>query len=164
MAINTSLLGELKNESANTKRIIERIPTDKIDWRPHEKSMTIGALATHIASLPVWIARIINAEEFDAATSGSIEKKETTQAILELFTHRLNEAEQALAAATSDEMFKGLWTLSRNNQAIFQLPKMVAIRSFAFNHIYHHRGQLSVYLRLLDIPVPGMYGPSADEK
>lgn len=164
MAINTLLLGELKNESANTKKIIERIPTDKIDWRPHEKSMTIGKLATHIANLPVWIGRIVNADGFDSASSGSIEKKETTQAILELFTERINEAEQALTAATSDEMFKGLWTLSRNNQSLYQLPKMVAIRSFAFNHLYHHRGQLSVYLRLLDIPVPGMYGPSADEK
>ena len=164
MAINTALLGELKNESANTKKMIERIPSDKLDWQPHEKSMTIGKLATHIANLPVWIARIINADEFDSASSGSMEKKETTQAILEVFTQKINEAEQALTAATSDEMFNGLWTLSRNNQAIFQLPKMVAIRSFAFNHLYHHRGQLSVYLRLLDIPVPGMYGPSADEK
>ena len=164
MSINTSLLGELKNESANTKKIIERIPTEKLDWQPHEKSMTLGKLATHIANLPVWFGRIINADGFDFALSGSTEKKETTQAILELFTQRLNEAEHALTTATSDEMFKATWTVSRNNQVIYQLPKMVAIRSFTFNHIYHHRGQLSVYLRLLDIPVPGMYGPSADEK
>jgi uncharacterized damage-inducible protein DinB len=164
MPINTSLLGELKNESANTKKIIERIPTEKLDWQPHEKSMTIGKLATHIANLPVWIGRIISADGFDFAASGSTEKKETTQAILDLFTQRLDEAEQALAAATSDELFKDIWTVSRNNQALYQLPKIVALRSFTFNHIYHHRGQLSVYLRLLDIPVPGMYGPSADEK
>ena len=164
MAINTALLGELKNESANTKKIIERIPTEKLDWQPHEKSMTIGKLATHIANLPVWIGRIINADGFDFALSGSTEKKETTQAILELFTQRLNEAEKALSAATSDEMFNAMWTVSRNNEVLYQLPKKVAIRSFTFNHIYHHRGQLSVYLRLLDIPVPGMYGPSADEK
>ena len=164
MSINTSLLGELKNESANTKKIIERIPTEKLDWQPHEKSMTLGKLATHIANLPVWFDRIINADGFDFALSGSTEKKETTQAILDLFTQRLNDAEYALTTATSDEMFKAMWTVSRNNQVIYQLPKMVAIRSFTFNHIYHHRGQLSVYLRLLDIPVPGMYGPSADEK
>ncbi|MEO9022345.1 MAG: DinB family protein [Ginsengibacter sp.] len=164
MSINTSLLGELKNESANTKKILERIPTEKLDWQPHEKSMTMGALATHIANLPVWIGRILSADGFDFASSGSVGKKETTQAILELFTQRIDEAEKALTAATSDEMFKGLWTVSRNNQILYQLPKMVAIRSFAFSHVYHHRGQLSVYLRLLDIPVPGMYGPSADEK
>ena len=164
MAINTALLGELKNESANTRKIIERIPTEKLDWRPHEKSMTIGALATHIANLPVWISRIINAEGFDFASLGSNEKKETTEAILEQLTKKLNEAEQALTAATSDELFKSTWTVSRNDQVLYQLPKIVAIRSFAFNHIYHHRGQLSVYLRLLDISVPGMYGPSGDEK
>ena len=164
MSINTSLLGELKSESANTKKMIERIPTEKIDWQPHEKSMTIGKLATHIANLPVWFNRIINADGFDFAAFGSTEKKETTQAILDLFTQQLDEAEKVLAAATSDEIFKAMWTVSRNNQILYQLPKMVALRSFTFNHIYHHRGQLSVYLRLLDIPVPGMYGPSADEK
>ena len=164
MPIYTALLGELKNESANTRKMIERIPTEKLEWRPHNKSMSIGTLATHIANLPVWFDRIINAEGFEMASSGSSQKKETTEAILEQFSQRLHEAEQALVRATSDEMFKGLWTLSRNGQTVFQLPKMIAIRSFAFNHIYHHRGQLSVYLRLLDVPVPGMYGPSADEK
>lgn len=164
MSINTSLLGELKSESANTKKMIERIPPEKIDWQPHEKSMTLGKLATHIANLPVWFDRIINADGFDFAASGSTEKKETTQAILDVFTQRLYEAEKVLAASTSDEIFKTMWTVSRNSQVLYQLPKMVALRSFTFNHIYHHRGQLSVYLRLLDIPVPGMYGPSADEK
>ncbi len=164
MSINTSLLGELKSESANTKKMIERILPEKIDWQPHEKSMTLGKLATHIANLPVWFDRIINADGFDFAASGSTEKKETTQAILDVFTQRLYEAEKVLAASTSDEIFKTMWTVSRNSQVLYQLPKMVALRSFTFNHIYHHRGQLSVYLRLLDIPVPGMYGPSADEK
>ncbi|MEO8960300.1 MAG: DinB family protein [Ginsengibacter sp.] len=163
MSINTALLGELKHEGANTKKIIERIPTERLDWGPHEKSMTIGKLATHIADLPIWIGRILNADVYDFASSGSSEKKETTEAILELFTNRLNEAEQALSAATSDELFNAIWTVSSNNQVVYQLPKIAAIRSFTYNHIYHHRGQLSVYLRLLDIPVPGMYGPSADE-
>ena len=164
MPINTALLGELKHESLNTGKIIERIPTEKLDWRPHEKSMTIGRLATHIADLPIWFGRILNADGFDFASSGSSEKKETTEAILELFTKRLSEAGRVLTDATSDEMFKDTWTVSRNHQVLYQLPKMVAIRSFTYNHIYHHRGQLSVYLRLLDVPVPGMYGPSADEK
>lgn len=162
MSIKTSLLGELKHESINTKKMIERVPTEKLDWRPHEKSMTIGKLATHLADLPVWFERIINADGFDFATSGRSEKKETTEAILDQFQKRLNEAEQVLTNA-SDEMLTGTWSLSRNGQLLYQLPKMVALRSFTYNHIYHHRGQLSVFLRLLDIPVPGMYGPSADE-
>ena len=164
MPINTTLLRELKHESENTRKIIERIPTEKLGWRPHERSMTIGALATHISNLPVWFGRIINADGYDFASSGTSEKKETTKDILELFTQRLNEAEQVLTAATSDELFNNIWAVSNNKQPLYQLPKMAAIRSFTFNHIYHHRGQLSVFLRLLDVPVPGMYGPSADEK
>ncbi len=162
MPINTSLLGELKHESINTRKMIEKVPTEKLDWRPHEKSMTIGKLATHIADLPVWFERIINSDGFDFSNSSLTEKKESTEAILEDFQKRLNEAEQVLINA-SDEMLTGSWSLSRNGQTLFKLPKMVAIRSLTYNHIYHHRGQLSVFLRLLDIPVPGMYGPSADE-
>lgn len=160
--MNTALLGELKHESLNTKKMIEKVPTEKLDWRPHEKSMTIGRLATHIADIPVWFERIINANGFDFANSGRTETKESTEAILAHFHQRLNEAEQVLTNA-SDEMLTGTWSLSRNEQVLYHLPKMVALRSMTYNHIYHHRGQLSVYLRLLDIPVPGMYGPSADE-
>src|SRR5665213_1060902 len=163
MAINTGLLTELQNEASNTRKIIERVPTDKLGWRPHEKSMTIGRLATHIADIPVWFSRVINADEFDLATAVlNRETKENTEAILQCFDERQKEAIRILESAT-DETLNAAWTLRRGNHIYFQLSRKVCLRNFAYNHIYHHRGQLSVYLRLLVIAVPGMYGPSADE-
>jgi uncharacterized damage-inducible protein DinB len=164
MSFNTALIAELKHESANTRKMLERVPTDKLDWQPHEKSMKLERLASHIAELPIWFERIINSNEFDFATAVlKREPKENSEAIVELFDERLASAIKALESA-SDENLSDAWTFRRGEQVIFQCPKRVALRSMGFNHIYHHRGQLSVYLRLLDIPVPGMYGPSADEK
>ncbi|MDQ2753294.1 MAG: DinB family protein [Bacteroidota bacterium] len=148
----------------NTRKMIERIPGDKLEWQPHEKSMTIGRLATHIAELPVWFSRVISANEFDFLTSGfKSQKKETTAEIVDLFDKKIAEAVSSLQTA-DDETMNAIFTLRRGEQVMFQLPRKVVIRNFALNHLYHHRGQLSVYLRLLDIPVPGMYGPSADDK
>ena len=164
MSLNAALIGELKQESVNTRKMLERVPTDKLDWQPHEKSMKLERLATHIAELPIWFERIINANDFDFATAVfKREPKESSEEIVKLFDERLASAIKALESA-SDENFNDTWTFRRGEQIMFQLPKKVALRSMGFNHIYHHRGQLSVYLRLLDIPVPGMYGPSADEK
>jgi uncharacterized damage-inducible protein DinB len=163
MPINTALLAELKHEAANTRKMIERVPTDKLGWRPHQKSMSLGSLATHIANIPIWFDRIIDADEFDfGKTIFSRETKENTDAILQLFDERLSNAINILESA-SDETLNTLWTLRRGDHTFFQLPRKITLRNFSFNHIYHHRGQLSVYLRLLDISVPGMYGPSADE-
>lgn len=164
MSLNAALIGELKQESVNTRKMLERVPTDKLDWQPHEKSMKLERLAAHIAELPVWFERIINDKEFDFATAVfKREPKESSEEIVKLFDERLASAIKALESA-SDENLNDTWTFRRGEQIMFQLPKKVALRSMGFNHIYHHRGQLSVYLRLLDIPVPGMYGPSADEK
>jgi uncharacterized damage-inducible protein DinB len=163
MSISATFAGELKHESANTRKILERVPTDKLEWRPHEKSMKLGYLAKHIAELPVWFERIINADEFDFATAKfNRDVPETTEDILKIFDEKINAAIDVLEAA-QDEKMNTPWTFRRGDHILFQMPKKVAIRSVALNHIYHHRGQLSVYLRLLDIPVPGMYGPSADE-
>ena len=164
MSTKTALLAELKHEAVNTRKMIERVPTEKLQWRPHAKSMTIGRLATHIAELPLWFERIVNTDEFDfgKAVFGR-DTKENTEMILQLFDERLREAVSTLEHA-DDEILNGQWNARRNEQLILQLPKKVALRNFAYNHVYHHRGQLSVYLRLLDIGVPGMYGPSADEK
>src|SRR5690349_10157467 len=163
MSFNTALIGELVHESANTRKILERVPTDKLNWLPHEKSMKLGRLAKHIADLPVWFERILNAEEFDFATAKfNNEPPASTEAILQLFDERLTDALKQLESV-SDENLNSKWTVRRGEHIMFQLPKKVAIRSFTYNHIYHHRGQLSVYLRLLNVPVPGMYGPSADE-
>jgi len=161
--MNTALLGELKHESANTRKMLERVPTDKLDWMPHQKSMKLGRLAKHIADLPSWFERIISADEFDFATANfNRDSPESADVILKLFDARLATAINILESV-SDENLNTIWTVRRGDHVMFQMPKKVALRSFAYNHLYHHRGQLSVYLRLLDIPVPGMYGPSADE-
>src|SRR5664279_1520477 len=163
MPINNALLAELKHEAANSRKMIERVPTGKLEWRPHEKSMTIGRLSTHIADIPIWFERIINANEFDFATAVfNRDVKENTAAILQLFDNRLQEAVELLQS-TSDETLNASCTFRRGDHIFFQLPRKAVLRNFCYNHVYHHRGQLSVYLRLLDIPVPGMYGPSADE-
>ena len=164
MPLNTALLAELKHESTNTRKMLERVPTDKLLWRPHDKSMKLGRLATHIAEIPIWFERIINSNEFDFGTAPfNPTIKENTEAIVQLFDERLNAAIKALEYA-SDENLNQPWIVRRGEQIMFQLPRKVSLRNFGYNHIYHHRGQLSVYLRLLNIPVPGMYGPSADEK
>lgn len=164
MPNNTPLIAELKHEAVNTRKMLERVPGNRLEWRPHEKSMTTGRLATHIADIPIWLDRIINRIEFDFGTAVfTNEAKENTEAILNLFDERMKEGTDILASA-NDETLNGLWTSKAGDHVFFQLPRKVCIRNFVHNHIYHHRGQLSVYLRLLDIPVPGMYGPSADEQ
>jgi uncharacterized damage-inducible protein DinB len=164
MSLNTALIGELKHEGASTRKMLERIPADKFNWRPHDKSMTLGKLAKHIAELNMWIGRILQSDEFDFATAKfNLEVPEDTAGLLRVFEEKTAEANSALENAT-DEDFNKIWVIKRGEHIMFQLPKKIALRSFAYNHIYHHRGQLSVYLRMLDLPVPGMYGPSADEK
>ncbi len=164
MPINSALTAELKHESTNTKKILERVPTDKLAWKPHEKSMSLGRLATHIAELPVWIERSVNADEFNFATAVfNFTSKEDTDEILQLFEEHLSSAIKILETAT-DENLNSVWTAKRGEQIIYSMPKKVVIRNFTLNHIYHHRGQLTVFLRLLNISVPGMYGPSADER
>lgn len=164
MRINTALIAELKHESINTRRILERVPSDKFDWAPHEKSMKIGELASHIAGLTVWVERIMKADEFNFGTANfSSTAPATLEDILNKFDTKLAEAIKVLELSP-DESFNEMWTVKYGEQVLYQLPKKVAVRNFTFNHTYHHRGQLTVYLRLLDIAVPGMYGPSADEK
>jgi uncharacterized damage-inducible protein DinB len=164
MSLTTALLAEFKHEAINTRKMLERVPTDKLEWRPHEKSMTIGRLATHLAEIPLWTNRIMDGDEFDfAKTNFSHASKESTDAIVQLFDERMAAAVQVLEAA-SDEDLGAIWSLKQGDHVYFTLPRKVTLRSLVFNHSYHHRGQLSVYLRLLDVSVPGMYGPSADER
>lgn len=163
MPINSSLIAELKQEASNTRKMIERVPDENLAWSPHKRSMTLGRLATHIADIPVWFERVLNAEVYDFSTSGyKRDDLDNVQEILNLFDERIAEAKITLGNST-DDILNATWTLKRGEQIYFTLPRKVSLRNFAFNHMYHHRGQLSVYLRLLDIPVPGMYGPTADE-
>jgi uncharacterized damage-inducible protein DinB len=163
MSQKHALIAELKMEAASTRKMLERVPTDKNEWRPHEKSMKLGTLATHIAELPGWTTMVLNTDELNFAT---FDHKVVTAASSEELTARhdehVNKAVASLEHA-SDEEFEKMWTMRNGDHVIFTLPKKVVIRSFAYNHVYHHRGQLSAYLRLLNIPVPGMYGPSYDE-
>jgi len=164
MAIKDAFIGELKHESSLTKKMLEKVPLDKKDWKPHEKSMTLGRLATHVAEIPHWISRVITMDEFDFLVQGfSSHTAASQEELITIFNEKLNKAITDLQTM-DDESFNKIWKVRRGEQVLFETPKKIAIRGWALNHMIHHRGQLSVYLRLLDVPVPGMYGPSADEK
>lgn len=159
-----ALIAELKNEAGNTRKILSKVPGEKFAWKPHDKSMAIGRLAAHIAEIPVWVNRTLEAKEFDFAGAPILRNTyEDSAALLQVF-----EEKQAAALLTlqnaSDEILDEQFVVRLGEQIVFQMPRKVMIRNFAFNHLVHHRGQLSVYLRLLNVAVPGMYGPSADEK
>ncbi|UEG50049.1 DinB family protein [Ferruginibacter lapsinanis] len=163
MSIKTGYISELKRESDATKKILERIPFDKKDWKPHEKSAPIGRLATHVAENTHWISRVIHISDYDFAANYTPTVAATsTEELLKVFQDNLDKALQDLEQVSLEEL-DAIWTVRNGDQILYQLPKKVAIRAWAFSHMIHHRGQLSVYLRLLDIPVPGMYGPTADE-
>jgi len=163
MNISQSLLPEFDQEMAGTRRVLERVPAEKFSWGPHEKSMNFGRLAVHLAELPSWTTMTLNTSELDfAATPYAPTQVETTQDLLNIFDKATSEARAALAGA-GDEVFFQNWTLRNGDQTLFTLPKIAVLRSFVMNHIIHHRAQLTVYMRLNDIPVPSLYGPSADE-
>jgi uncharacterized damage-inducible protein DinB len=164
MSVKTSFIGELKSESVNTRRMLERVPLDNAGWKPHEKSTTIGRLATHIAEATHWIEVILEADEFDFATRQYRPRVAASMAeLLEIFDQNIRKAVDALENATDAE-FEKTWFVKMGDKVVSSAPKKAAIRGWGISHFIHHRGQLSVYLRLLGIPVPGMYGPTADER
>jgi uncharacterized damage-inducible protein DinB len=165
MPVKDAFIAELKHESSLTKKMLEKVPLDQKDWKPHEKSMTIGRLATHIAEITHWISDIRHIDDFDFMKDYSFNPvtAASTEELLQIFQTNLDKAVNDLSAM-SDEDFAKNWTVRRGEQVMFTTPKKVAVRGWGFSHMIHHRGQLSVYLRLLAVPVPGMYGPSADEK
>lgn len=144
--------------------MLEKVPADKLDWTPHSKSMSLGKLAAHVANIPNWMTVALTTDEFDFTKDPYKETgASTNEALLSIFDTKSAEALQHLQEA-SDENLRGNWTFRSGDHVIFSLPRIAAIRTLAMNHLVHHRGQLSVYLRLLDVPIPGMYGPSADEQ
>lgn len=164
MAFKDAFIAELKHESSLTRKMLEKVPLEKRDWKPHEKSMSLGRLATHIAETTNWISVIAGTDEFDfLKASFKAHVAATTGELLEIFEAKLDSAITALEGM-NDEDFRKHWKVKMGEKVMFDTPKKVAIRGWAFSHLIHHRGQLSVFLRLLDVPVPGMYGPSADEK
>lgn len=163
MSISDSLLSEFDQEMANTRRALERVPMDKADWKPHPKSMALGRLAVHLAELPGWTRTTLHQDELDLGGSYTPTSVANTEELLALFDKNVAVAREALAGASDDAVWHKPWTLRVGEQKIFTLPKIAVHRAFTMNHVIHHRGQLTVYLRLNDIPVPSIYGPSADE-
>lgn len=165
MATKDAFIAELKHEASLTRKMLEKVPVEKKDWKPHEKSMSLGRLATHIAETIKWISNIRHIDDFDFAKDFNFKQHvaASQNELLQLFQTNLDNAVSDLSSMSDDD-FNKIWTVRRGEQVMMQLPKKVAIRGWGFSHQIHHRGQLSVYLRLLDIPVPGMYGPSADER
>jgi uncharacterized damage-inducible protein DinB len=164
MTIAQSLLAEFDKEMSTTRRLLERVPESKADWKPHEKSTALGTLAIHVASLPNWIPRIEQFDVFDPAKNLQPPPKfSTTAALVELFDRNVAAAREALGKIDDTRMMQ-TFTFERGGQPMFALPRAASIRTLAMNHHIHHRGQLSVYLRLNDVPLPSMYGPTADER
>jgi uncharacterized damage-inducible protein DinB len=163
MSISQTLLPEFDHEMATTRRLLERLTPDKFAWQPHEKSMTLGQLASHLAELPNWVKVTLNSDELDFGT-GAYKPfiAETAEQLLEAFDRNVAQAHAAIAAATDEDMAKP-WALRNGEHVIFRQPKAGVLRSFTLSHIIHHRGQLTVYMRLTGIPVPSVYGPTADE-
>jgi uncharacterized damage-inducible protein DinB len=165
MAISNSLLPEFDNEMKNTRKTLERVPDDKFAWKPHDKSFPMGALAGHLANLPSWGSLTLSSDSVDVAPDGKPVKTpelNSTKEVLEKFDENAAATRAAIAAASDDDLFKP-WTLKSNDNALMTMPKIAVLRNFVMNHMIHHRAQLGVYLRLNDIPVPSIYGPSADE-
>jgi uncharacterized damage-inducible protein DinB len=160
MSIAETLLPEFDQEMKTTRRVLERVPTDKGTWKPHEKSFSIGHLAQLLSWMPGWITSTLAKDSLDIGSSPKY-SYEKTETLLEGFDKNVSEAREAIAAM-QDSDFDKPWSLVMGGKAVITQPRGVATRSH-INHLVHHRGQMSVYLRLLDIPVPSLYGPTADE-
>ncbi len=165
MAILDALLPEFDHEMATTRRLLDRVPEAKFSWKPHEKSMTLGQLSGHLANIPYWCSATLDASVLDLDTIPDARPKTppSRAALLEEFDRKVSTARAKLSEAT-DPTFLAPWTLKKGEQVFFTMPRISAIRGFVMNHSIHHRGQLSVYLRLNDVPVPPIYGPTADEQ
>jgi len=162
MAIKDGILAEYDHEMGTTRKLLERLPDDKLAWKPHVKSMSLGGLATHLSNLPNWGATILTGLSFDLADApATLDALATRADILTAFDGS-SKRTRALLDRTDAELLAP-WSLRRGGQEVFTLPRVAAFRTFVLYHVVHHRGQLSVYLRLHDVPIPAIYGPTADE-
>ncbi len=165
MALRDSFLPELDQELATTRALLALVPEAQTSFRPHPKSWTLGQLALHLANLLAWMPLTLERDELDLDPPGGPAFPpptfESAAANLRLFDANARRARASLAAA-SDECLRGPWTLKKRGQTLFTAPRMACVRSFQLNHLIHHRGQLTVYLRLVDVPLPPVYGPTAD--
>jgi len=163
MSIAQGLLAEFDMEMANTRTTLARIPEDKLEWKPDPKSMSLGRLAAHVAEMPGWAALTMGTDELDFAAGGYTPAvAESREHVLKIADENVKAARAAIAAA-SDADFMKPWTLRNGDQIYFTMPKIAVIRGMVMNHTIHHRGQLTVYYRMNGVPIPALYGPSADE-
>ncbi len=161
-AIKDGLLAEYDHEMATTRKLLERVPEDKLPWSPHSKSMTLGGLATHLGNIPNWGAAILNQASFDLSNAPpNLDAKTSRAEILAFFDDSVKQTRGGMDK--TDPEYLAQWVVKRNGHEIFSLPRVAAFRTFVLYHIVHHRGQLSVYLRLNEVPLPAIYGPTADE-
>jgi uncharacterized damage-inducible protein DinB len=165
MPLKDALLPEFDHEMGTTRRLLERTPEAEFAWKPHDKSFSLGQLAGHIANLPHWTGAITQNSVFDLADAKDARptQPESATALLAAFDKNIRDARAAIAALSDAEML-ATWTFKNNGQLVFAMPRASALRSFVMNHLIHHRGQLTVYLRLKNVPLPSVYGPTADEQ
>lgn len=163
MKRSTVYLNELIHEAENTRKLLKAVPSDKMEWQPHEKSMTMWQLAGHIAEMYSWVADTLNTSELDMAKIDYMPfKAENNEELLAKFEETLAAAKTALDGKEDSFMMEE-WTMYQGEKELFKMPRIAVLRNMLYNHLYHHRGQLTVYLRLVDAFVPGTYGPTADE-
>jgi hypothetical protein len=167
MPINQAFLGEFDHEMESTRKALERVPEDKFGWKPHPKSGSMIWLAGHVANIPGWVKEAVTLDALDIAPAGKpIEPPpppKSSKELLEFFEKNRVSGRAALVGATDDAHWMKPWSLLSGGKPILSMPRVAVMRSFVMNHLIHHRAQLTVYLRLNNVPVPGMYGPSADE-
>jgi len=162
MAIKDALLPEFDHEMATCRTVIERVPDDKFGYKPHDKSMTMGRLASHIAEMPTWAVTGITQDSLDVAGGFKPFQAGSSAELLAAFDKNVGLARDAIAGVSDETLMKN-WSLKNGDQVLMTMPKIAVVRSFVLNHAIHHRGQLSVYLRMNNVAVPSIYGPSADE-
>jgi uncharacterized damage-inducible protein DinB len=158
-----TMLPEFDHEMSTTRRLLERVDAGRFDWKPHDRSFSLGELAIHLAQVPGWAEVTLTTEELDVGQDFPAPEIEGTEDLLALFDEKVERARELLAEASGEDLMVP-WSLVVDGEPTFTMPRAAVLRTWVLNHAIHHRGQLSVYLRLLDIPVPSMYGPSADEE
>jgi len=157
------MLMELEQEAKTTRRLLERVPAAHLGWAPHPKSMTLGRLATHIVEIPGWVSTIVQKDEFDvAASSRKPSDAGSAEELVRMFDDNVEKVRKAMQTLNDDQL-RSTWRLLKGGQVLVAMPRIGVLRALMLNHLIHHRGQLSVYLRLKDVPLPSIYGPTADE-